>query len=135
MAGKTVQSVDDIQAESVVKDRTQFVFDIPKSMLKYGVEKVVVVEITTGEELMATKRARQDPIQLGFELAKESFRGVKFTGKRMKSINTGDGSVEEAYAGMHPKVRQLVMTAYAKLHNNTDTDQKDFLDSVQMTVA
>jgi hypothetical protein len=126
-----------VEAEVVVRradeDRVIYWFDIPQSIqMALGIEKVGMIELTSGEELMATKRCQQDPIRLAFELAKESVRFVNDD-----AVNTGDGSADAFWSrrgqGMS-KLRQLVLGAYGSIHNPIQDEVQAFLKSRRMQV-
>ena len=131
---KALKSAADAHAAANQNEpRAVHTFTVPKH-LGGKLEKVSLVEINTGEELMAVARARQDPLLLGFSLAQQALYAVKYADKEPQRVSTGDGSAEAAYAAMPAKVRQLVLTAYTRLHNPVEDDQKDFLDSVETDI-
>lgn len=110
--------------------RPLFVYTIPSQLAaKTKVSQVGLVEITPDEELMASRRARNDAIRLSQELAKESLRMVN--GQKVTSV---DGSVDTAWNQLPAKIRQLVMAAYTELHNPDMGDSADFLKSRQTEV-
>jgi hypothetical protein len=110
--------------------RPVYVYDLPASLRPYanGVTAYGLVELNAEEELMATKRARGDAVRLAFELSRESLRTV-LKGTVATRVNCGDGSTDAEFLKMHPKVRALVMTAYADLHNPSQADANSFLQS------
>lgn len=116
-------------------------YEIPKSLLALGngVTHLGLCELTVDDELTATKRARGDSVRLAFELVRESFRS---TGKRGTDgkiartlLSSADGSMDKAWAALHPKLRQLVITAYGDLHNPREADAAGFLASRVQTVG
>lgn len=120
-------------------DRPVTVFTVPAALRSVGrvqVEEIGIVELDTDEEMMATKRSRNDPVRLAFELARESLRWVKKTGAASgQAVTTADGSGDAVWAGVHPKVRQLIVTAYGVVHNPTDNELALFLASRQVQVG
>ena|SRR5688572_9360027 len=113
-------------------DRIVHWFDVPRRLAQQtGVVRVGLVELSSGEELMATRRCRNDAIRLAIELPRESLRYVND-----KRINTGDLSSEEFWdstrQGMY-QIRQLVLAAYAEVHNPPADETASFLASRRMT--
>jgi len=105
--------------------RAKFTYTLPPAAAKAtDISSVMLVELTAGEEMMATKRAHNDPIRLAWELPKESLRAVN--GVEMTSA---DGSRDKMWESMHPKARSFVMRAYNKLHNPEEPDIELFLAS------
>lgn len=125
---KSIQSLGEIKAR--LDDRPRFTYDIPEKLRGYGISTVTLVELSAEEELMATKRARNDPIRLAYELAKESLRMVDD-----QRVNTGDGSSDIVWGKMHAKVRQLVLNAYGELHSPRDEESAGFLKSRRVQVG
>jgi len=101
--------------------RPIYVYPIPKSLAN-GTTSIGLVELTASEELMATKRAGQDAFKLAYELAKQSLVEVN-----EQPVGLADGSVDKAFNEMGAKLRNLVLTAYAKLHAPNEEDSADFL--------
>ena len=99
-------------------------FTVPKSLQVHGTTKVEMVELTVDEQIMASKSAAGDNFRTGIELVLLSLRGVD--GKPISSVN---GSNEIAFRRMHPKVRDLVASAYRLLHQSEAVEAKDFLES------
>ncbi len=110
--------------------RAKFTYTLPKGISsQVGITSVTLVELTAGEELMATKRAGNDPIRLAWELPKEALRAVDG-----KALNAADDSLDKMWEEMHPKVRAFVMRAYNQLHSPEDQDVEGFLKSRQTEV-
>lgn len=95
-----------------------------------GVIKLGFVELTANEELFATKRCAGDVARMVFELARESLR---FADQR--TISTTDETVDELWASFGPSVRNLVLTAYNKLHSTKPEHMADFLDSREVSTV
>jgi len=108
--------------------RPTYRYTIP-SRIGSDVRKVGLVQLTSNEELMATKRSRNDTARLAYELAKQAL--VEVDGER---VGVADGSVDKAWDRLLPKVRTLVMSAYAELHAPQEEDVSDFLQSQQVQV-
>ncbi len=116
-------SIEDVRIRAAA-DRTVHTFTIPKNLAVHGIEKVGLVELRVQEELNGAKRAMGDQVRTAYELAQESLRYVNG-----QAVTTADGTADAAWAKMHPKVRHLVVTAYAKLHQPEENELKGFLDS------
>ena len=92
-------------------------------------KKIGLVELTVHEELMAAKRAQGDSHRLAYELSMQALREIDGN-----PVSVGDGSAVKAFNDMGPKIRQLVMQAYVKIHAAEDDDAKDFLSSQEIKV-
>ncbi len=97
---------------------------------RHGVKSIGMIELTAEEELMATKRAHNDPIRLAYELSKEALREVDG-----RAMSTGNGTADRAWNGMHPKIRTLVVSAYGQLHSPEEQDLTSFLASQQTSIG
>lgn len=111
--------------------RPTYTYQVPDVLARQtGIANVTLVELTAEEELMAAKRARNDVVRLASELAKECLRAVNG-----KPVSAASGTVDTAWNTMHPKVRQLVMGAYGRIHSPEPTDEQLFLESCQVEVG
>lgn len=123
--------VDSAQAASQVKlSRAKYTYTIPESLQRYGIKTFALVELNAREEIMAAKRADNQPVRLAFELARESLREVDGV-----PVSTAEGTADSVFDSMHPKVRTLLITAYSDLHNPNDGDTSSFLKSREMRVG
>jgi len=111
------------------KARPVYTYDIP-APLANGITSIGIVELTTQEELMAAKRAAGDTHRLAYELTMQSLAEVN--GSPVKLM---DGSADKAFNDMGPKVRQLVMQAYGRLHGPEDSIVEGFLGSQKVKVG
>lgn len=103
--------------------RPLYVYATPPRL--HAVAKSVgLVELTAEEELMAAKRANNNPVRLAYELAKESLR--QFDGR---AVSLADGTSDTAWNVMGPVLRTLVITAYQEIHNPREDDAATFLAS------
>ena len=117
--------------EKVNKDNARQVYTYTVPVKQSGkVKKVGLVELTVQEELMAAKRAQGDSHRLAYELSLQSLREIDG-----QAVSVGDGSADKAFNEMGPKVRQLVMQAYVKIHGAEDSDAADFLSSQEIKVG
>jgi hypothetical protein len=113
------------------KPRAVNLFDVPPEVAAAsGVKEVGLVQLTTEEELLCFKRAKGDNAKLAMELSKAAL--VEADGKPLQSH---DGSVDTFWKDAEPRLRQLILTAYADLHSAKEDDQKDFLASRRTRVA
>lgn len=118
--------------ESEKKQRVVYVYKVPaKTASEVGVSSVGLVTLTTNEELMVFKvSGRGDSAKLASEMAKASLAEVDG-----KPLSVGDGSADAFWTACHPKLRQLILTAYGKLHSPEPEETEDFLASGQARVG
>lgn len=112
------------------KDRPIYVYDVPPECEDAEVKMVGLVQLTTGEELMAAKRAHGDNFKLAYELAKQCV--VEVNGDK---VSVGDGTVDIAWNKMAPQTRNLVMGEYAKLHAPPEGAEEAFRKSRRVKVG
>lgn len=130
MEGNDIESPEDekpFTATPRAINRAVNVFDVPDDVIAEigdAVRNVSVFELTVGEELMATRRAGGDSIRLAWELAHQSLAAVNGA-----AVSLVDGSSDKAWQALHPKLRQFVVTAYAKVHTPTEDQTRRFLQS------
>lgn len=106
-------------------------FDVPQSIAEAsGVKEVGLVQLTSDEELLCFKRAKGDNAKLAMELSKSAL--VEADGK---PLTAHDGSVDTFWKNADPKLRQLVLSAYAELHAAPEEEQAAFLKSRRTRVA
>lgn len=106
------------------KQRPIYVYDVPAECEDTEVKSVGLVQLTTGEELMASKRAHGDNFRLAYELTKQSL--VEVNGEK---VGIGDGSADVAWSKMAPTTRNLVLGEYAKLHSPPEGAEEAFRKS------
>ena len=130
--GSSASAVTDkVQERASGASRPVYRYDVPRKLAKIsGIEKVGLVQLTPDEELMGTKRARNDQARLAFEWAKQSL--VEVNGK---PVSLADGTSDKAWNDMHPKVRGLVVVAYGELHTPEEDEITDFLGSQTTTIG
>ena len=132
--GTPVLSTTDLLLAARQQPRMIYWFQVPPRIGEpLGIERIGMVELLTGEELMATKRVGTELVRLGFELAKEAVRFIN-----NEPVNTGDGTADAFWGrpgkGMS-KIRQLILTAYGQIHNPETEDVASFLKSLSTTVG
>lgn len=120
------------EAQTEKPSRPVHLFSVPgKLSSETDIQEVGLITLTADEELQAYKRAGQkDNAKLATELAKAAL--VEFNGKPLK---LADGTVDTFWKNLDPRVRQLVLSAYAELHGADEDDQKSFLASRKVRVA
>jgi len=109
--------------------RPVHVFDVPR-VVDSEHKNVGLIELTADEELVATKRSHGDTMRLAYELAKQSL--VEVNGQ---PVSAADGSVDAAFNKMTPKLRQLVLGAYAELHAPPEEASQAFFKSRKVRVG
>lgn len=124
-----IRSIEDAAALTP-RAREVYTYVIPPTLHRYGIKSVGFVLLTPNEEMMAQRRANNNAIRMTFEMVKESLRVIDG-----RAVSQADGTVEAALEGMHPKVRNLLVTAYTMLHNPKDDEINSFLSSQQTEVG
>lgn len=114
------------------QSREVHLFTVPEALAaEVGVREVGMVTLTAAEEMMAHKRApKRDAVQLALELAKASL--VEVDGGK---LTLADGSADAFWANAHPKLRELVLSAYADLHSPREEDAASFRASRRVRVG
>lgn len=109
-------------------------FVIPKS-LGTPFTSIGLVELETGEELMAAKRAGTEPMGLAYALTKQCIVEITDEGTSApRQVSLADATVDEVWQRGGPKLRQLLLQAYSLLHTPADEDEQDFLKSHRTSV-
>ena len=116
--------------EATKKDRPIYVYDVPAECEDAEVKSIGLVQLTTGEELMAAKRAHGDNFKLAFELAKQCVAEVNG-----EKVSVADGTVDTAWTKMTPQTRNLVMGEYAALHAPPEGAEEAFRKSRRVKVG
>lgn len=98
-------------------------FTVPESV-PGDVRSLGLVELTAEDELRVEARCKGMPDKRAQELAKAAI--VEVNGQ---PVNVGDGTCDSAWAGMHPKVRMLVSSAWLKLHLASEEESAAFFAS------
>lgn len=111
--------------------RVVYEFPIPKKLANEHVtESVGLIKLTAEEEQKATKLSRGDSGRLAFELVKQAFHSVDG-----KPLDRNNAEEETAFNKMEPKLRQLLMAAYAHLHSPEDDETENFLAAMTEKVG
>lgn len=122
------------QMEQTQPQRLVYWYDIPPRLVALtGIKKVGLIELTSGEEMMATNRTGTNVARLAFEMSKESLRyTVSKDSEAVQTLSTGDGTSdvfwESPRQGMSA-VRQLVLQAYNSIHSPKNGEIQNFLAS------
>jgi hypothetical protein len=107
------------------KGRTVVLFDVPERLAEeVGVHQVGLVTLTADEELQCFGRARGNSARLAAELAKASLAEADG-----RPLTSADGSVDSWFGKADPRLRQLVLAAYAEIHAANAEDADAFLKS------
>lgn len=125
-----VTSVGQIRAAAQVSRESYDFLVPPKLHTITEIRKITIVPLTADEEMQATRRAQNDPIRLAFELVKESVRAIND-----RPVGLADGSLDLAWNRMNPKIRSLVMNAYAHVHQPDAESAEAFIASRTVTVG
>ena len=135
-AAVAMSPLEQLEAASKVPPRRINWYTLPADVLPFanGTTRIGIVELTTGEELMATKRARGDVLQFAMEMAIESLRYVEQNGTK-KRLLSADGTADVWWGQAHPKVRGLVVVAHNNLHQPDRGDVAAFLGSQEICVG
>lgn len=121
--------------EAQKKSRNVNVYTVPESIAsETGVNEVGMVQLTTEEELLCFKRAKGDNARLASELSKTSLVEA-MCGEERKALSLSDGTADTFWKDVDPKLRQLIMGAYAELHAAPEEDQEAFLKSRKIRAA
>jgi hypothetical protein len=112
------------------RERPVHTFTFPKKFTAAEVRSVGLVQLTSDEEIMATKRAANNPANMATNLVLQAL--VEVNGK---PVSLTDGSTETAWKKFSPKQRGLLLAAYAELHTPEDSDVEDFLKSQKVQVG
>jgi len=127
MATKATQNISEALAQK--PSRPIYTYKVPSALGGEDFKTVGLVQLTAREEMMAAKRSNGDPIKLAYEQVQQSIAEVN--GER---VSIADGSADKAFNTMSPMLRNLVMTAHAKLHSPAESDVEDFLGSREVRV-
>lgn len=102
-------------------------FNVPKKLSDVtGIKSIGIVEMRVEDEVMATRRANGDRARLAWELALQAL--VRANGKE---VSIADGSADIVF-NKHPKLRNLIVTAYGQVHQPEEDEAKDFLGSMEL---
>lgn len=110
------------------RTRIRHTLAVPKG-IPGGVRSLTLIELTADEELQAEERAPGGGGKKAVEICKAMI--AKVDGK---AVSTVDGSVDAAWAGFHPKLRSLLVTAYARFHLASDEEVSGFFGSDRIEV-
>lgn len=126
-----MQDIVEKRLAALKRDREVHTFEIPPGMCGPEYKSVSLLELTADEELLAAKRSKDSSgaLRLGYELAKQSLCEVN-----EQPVSLNDGTADRAWNHMPPKVRSLVVQAYAELHSPPEEATDAFLKSRQVRV-
>ena len=124
-----VQSRIDEQRPASEK-RPVYTFTFSKKLATAEVKSVGLVQLTSDEEIMATKRAANNAANMAQNLVLQALTEING-----KPVTLTDGSTDTAWKKLSPKQRGLLLAAYAELHTPEDSDVEDFLKSQKVQVG
>lgn len=124
-----VQSRIDEQRPAPI-ERAVHTFTFSKKLATTEVQSIGIVQLTSDEEVMATKRSANNPANMAQNLVLQALASVNG-----KPVTLVDGSTETAWNKFSPKQRGLLIAAYAELHTPEDSDVEDFLKSQRVQVG
>jgi hypothetical protein len=116
--------------------RPVHVFTVPPKLAEStGVKTLGLKTLTSDDELTCFKRARagapgERSANIAMELAKEAL--VEADGQK---LSTADATVDTFWKELDPRLRQLVLAAYTKIHGAEDGDVDSFLESQTLRVG
>ena len=111
-------------------------FELPEKLAELtGVKEVGLVTLTADEELLCYKKSRGDNAKLSSELAKACLVESTANDGTVKKLAAHDGTVDSYWKHCEPKLRQLVLQAYADLHAVESEDTESFLKSRKLRVG
>lgn len=123
--------MDSLTDRPEVKSRPVNTFTVPPALVEAtGVSKVVMQTLTADEEMLCYKRGAGNSAKLAMELAKTSLVGVD-----SQRLSIADGSADVWWKEVDPRLRQLILGAYTKIHAATDEDVTSFLESQTLSVG
>jgi hypothetical protein len=94
-----------------------------------SLRKIGVRLLTPLEDKNAARACRGDPMQLAFELAKRSIAEVTNERGDVIEILSRDAMHDELWGQMHPKIRSMVIQAYADNASPEEQTTASFLNS------
>ena len=111
--------------------REVYEFKIPKSYQCDAIrESLGIRKIRSTEEVDATRACQGESLRLAWEMCKMSL--VEVDGERLLHH---EGHVESKWDKFDPKLRALVVAAYAKLHTPEDDETENFLATMTTKVG
>lgn len=119
-----------LQERAVKKQvRPVHTFTFPPSVAT-DIESVGIAELTSDEEIQATKRVGTDQARLPYELSLQCLAEVNG-----KPVSLVDGSADTAWKAMSSKQRTLMVAAYSEVNAPEQEDLSGFLKSQQVKVG
>lgn len=114
-----------------VTSRPIYTFTLPPDIAKAsGLKTIGLIELNAGEEMNATRRARNEPIRLAAELPMESLRMADSA-----KLSMSDGTAEKVWEALGPQGRSLVIMAYGELHTPDERLIDSFMKSRTVNVG
>lgn len=95
----------------------------------FGSIRTICIKLLTPLEEKDAARAAGEGIQLAYELTRRSIAEIINENSERIAVHNHDGTSNELWAQMHPKLRQLAMQAYADNSTPDASTGKSFLAS------
>lgn len=124
--------------DAAPRPKTLIEFDVPddeerllaERTASFGVIHTVCMKyLTPLEEKSAAQGAGTESIDLAHQLARRSVAGVVNEKGEYIEVHNHDGTLDELWAQMHPKIRQLVIQGYADIAVPNQSTARSFLKS------
>jgi hypothetical protein len=110
-------------------------YDVPPSVAEAsGITQVGLITLTADEELLCYKKSRGDNARLAAELAKACLVEATVNGE-VRQLASEDATVDTFFKDCDPRIRQLLLQAYADLHAAEPEDTESFLKSRKLRVG
>ncbi len=111
--------------------REVYEFNIPAAYQCEDAQKTIGIrKLRSAEEVEATRACQGESMRLAWELSKASL--IEVDGKRLIHH---EGQADTKWDKFDPKLRALVVAAYAKLHTPEDDETENFLASMTMKIG
>jgi len=94
------------------------------------------VELTAGEELMATKIARAQG-GMGLDYTRSQYEAAKMSIVEVdgRPVDDGTGQVATLWEHCSPRLRSLILQVHQKMHAPTAEEDADFFKSLEVTAG
>ncbi len=105
-------------------------FNIPKTLQREGVaKKVGMRELSSDEELLASKLGKFDMLRSEYEAVKLSICSLDGN-----SVSTADGTVDVFWNRCGAKLRTLLLKAHGRVNNPSKAEEDEFFQSETVAV-
>lgn len=136
MAANAARKPNPTPLQDSTPSRVYFEYDLPEELAgeartaDFGqVATIVLKQLTPLEEKAGVGRARGDALRMAYELAEISIASVIDTDGVERAVHGHDGTLTLLIAQLNPKIRSLVMQAYADIASPSDKATALFMKS------